>query len=94
MIILSYDVFVCFKRTIATEFERLFQNLITDKDETESKLRQEIIDLTKERDHLQEDVMGVEKAFDDLHRRFEKLKLKIEEFKKVFKFLHFLKFCF
>jgi chromosome segregation ATPase len=61
----------------------LFQNLINDKEESESKLRQEIIDLTKERDHLQEDVIGVEKAFDDLHRRFEKLKTKVEEFKKV-----------
>jgi hypothetical protein len=40
--------------------------------------------LTKERDHLQEDVIGVERAFDDLHRRFEKLKTKVEEFKKVF----------
>jgi uncharacterized coiled-coil DUF342 family protein len=43
-----------------------------------------MLELTKERDHLQEDVIGVEKAFDDLHRRFEKLKTKVEEFKKVF----------
>ncbi len=57
--------------------------LINDKEETESQLKQEIIDLTKERDHLQEDVMGVKKAFNDLHRRFEKLKIKGEEFKKV-----------
>merc|ERR1712127_784564 len=40
------------------------------------------MDLTKERDHLQEDVIGVESAFDDLHRRFEKLKVRVEDFKK------------
>ena len=48
-----------------------------------AKLKNEIIELTKERGHLQEDVIGVERAFDDLHRRFEKLKTKVEEFKKV-----------
>ena len=57
--------------------------MIKDKEESESKLKAEIIELTKERDHLQEDVVGVERAFDDLHRRFEKLKTKVEEFKKV-----------
>ena len=46
------------------------------------RLKNEIIELTKERDHLQEDVIGVERAFDDLHRRFEKLKTKVEEFKR------------
>ena len=57
--------------------------MIKDKEESETKLKNEIIELTKERDHLQEDVIGVERAFDDLHRRFEKLKTKVEEFKKV-----------
>ena len=70
-------------RTIAVEFETIFQNLIRDKEESEAKLKEEMLELTKERDHLQEDVIGVEKAFDDLHRRFEKLKTKVEEFKKV-----------
>lgn len=70
-------------KTIAIEFEQIFRNLIKDKDESETKLKNEIIELTKERDHLQEDVIGVERAFDDLHRRFEKLKTKVEEFKKV-----------
>lgn len=69
-------------KTVAIEFERIFHNLIKDKEESESKLKAEIIELTKERDHLQEDVVGVERAFDDLHRRFEKLKTKVEEFKK------------
>lgn len=69
-------------QTVAVEFERIFQQLIKDKDESENKLKSEILDLTKERDHLQEDVVGVERAFDDLHRRFEKLKTKVEEFKK------------
>jgi chromosome segregation ATPase len=72
---------------VAIEFERIFQSLLKDKDESEAKLKNEIIELTKERDHLQEDVIGVERAFDDLHRRFEKLKTKVEEFKKVNRFL-------
>lgn len=70
-----------FKR-IAMDFEEIFQNLVKDKEEGEIKLKNEIIELTKERDHLQEDVCGVERAFDDLHRRFEKLKTKVEEFKR------------
>jgi len=68
---------------VVVDYDCLFHNLIKDKDEAEGKLKNEIIELTKERDHLQEDVIGVERAFDDLHRRFEKLKTKIEEFKKV-----------
>ena len=70
-------------KTVAIDFEDIFRNLVKDKEESEIKLKNEIIELTKERDHLQEDVIGVERAFDDLHRRFEKLKTKVEEFKKV-----------
>jgi len=70
-------------KTVAIDFEEIFKNLIMDKEENEVKLKNEIIELTKERDQLQEDVIGVERAFDDLHRRFEKLKTKVEEFKKV-----------
>lgn len=69
-------------KTVAVDFEEIFKNLIQEKEECEVKLKNEIIELTKERDHLQEDVIGVERAFDDLHRRFEKLKTKVEEFKK------------
>ncbi|CAF0941569.1 unnamed protein product [Brachionus calyciflorus] len=69
-------------RVIVVEFETIIQNMDNNREESESKLRNELIELTKERDHLQEDVIGVERAFDDLHRRFEKLKLKVEEFKK------------
>jgi len=74
-------------KTVAIDFEEIFKNLIMDKEENEVKLKNEIIELTKERDQLQEDVIGVERAFDDLHRRFEKLKTKVEEFKKVGFFL-------
>lgn len=69
-------------RVIVVEFETIIQNMDNDKEEGESKLKSEILELTKERDQLHEDVMGVERAFDDLHRRFEKLKVKVEEFKK------------
>ena len=68
---------------IAVEFEQIFHQLVKDKDANENKLRQEIIELTKERDHLQEDVVGIERSFDDLHRRFENLKTKVVEFRKV-----------
>jgi len=69
-------------KTIAVEFEKILQNLINDKEDTEASLKNEILELTKERNHLQEDVVGVERAFNDLHRRFENLKAKVEEFKK------------
>lgn len=69
-------------RVIVVEFETIIQNVENNREESEAKLKSEILELTKERDHLQEDVIGVERAFDDLHRRFEKLKIKVEEFKK------------
>lgn len=69
-------------RVIVVEFETIIQNMDNNREDNEEKLRNEILELTKERDHLQEDVIGVERAFDDLHRRFEKLKVKVEEFKK------------
>lgn len=68
---------------IAVEFEQIFHQLIQDKEASEAKYRQEIIELTKERDHLQEDVVGIERSFDDLHRRFDNLKVKVVEFRKV-----------
>ena len=75
-------------KAVAIDFEDIFTNLVKDKEESEVKLKNEIIELTKERDHLQEDVIGVERAFDDLHRRFEKLKTKVEEFKRVFIYVY------
>jgi len=68
---------------IAVEFEQIFHQLIKDKEASEAKYRTEIIELTKERDHLQEDVVGIERSFDDLHRRFDNLKVKVVEFRKV-----------
>lgn len=68
---------------IADEFEKIFKQFVVEKDTNEAKLHKEIIELTKERDHLQEDVVGIERSFDDLHRRFEKLKTKVIELKAV-----------
>lgn len=68
---------------IAVEFEQIFHQLVKDKEASEAKYRQEILELTKERDHLQEDVVGIERSFDDLHRRFDNLKTKVVEFRKV-----------
>lgn len=68
---------------IAVQFEEIFHQLVNDKDANEEKYRQEINELTKERDHLQEDVVGIERSFDDLHRRFDNLKNKVVEFRKV-----------
>ena len=71
---------------IADEFEKIFKQFVVEKDTNEAKLHKEIIELTKERDHLQEDVVGIERSFDDLHRRFEKLKTKVIELKGVISF--------
>lgn len=68
---------------IADEFEKIFKQFVVEKDANEAKLRKEIIDLTKERDHLQEDVVGIEQSFDNLHKRFENLKSKVNVFKTV-----------
>jgi chromosome segregation ATPase len=68
---------------IADEFEKIFKQFVVEKDANEAKLRKEIVDLTKERDHLQEDVVGIEQSFDNLHKRFENLKSKVNVFKNV-----------
>lgn len=67
---------------IAVEFEQIFHLLVKDKEASEAHYQKEILELTKERDQLQEDVLGIERSFDDLHRRFENLKVKVVEFKK------------
>ncbi|XP_065318552.1 transforming acidic coiled-coil-containing protein 1-like [Gordionus sp. m RMFG-2023] len=43
--------------------------------------KEDYLAISKERDQLLEDVKGVEVAFSDLHRRYEKLKVNLENYK-------------
>ncbi len=65
------------------DFEEALKQTEQEKMEKEEKLNKEILELTRERDNLQMDVIGVENANKDIQRRFEVVRERIEEFKEV-----------
>ena len=76
-----------------SEFEEALKVAEQEKMEREEKLNKEIIELTRERDNLQMDVIGVENANKDYQRRFELVRERIEEFKEVGKWKQKKKKC-
>jgi hypothetical protein len=64
------------------DFEEALKMTEQEKMEKEEKLNKEILELTRERDNLQMDVIGVENANKDIQRRFEVVRERIEEFKE------------
>ncbi|CAH8548179.1 unnamed protein product [Dicrocoelium dendriticum] len=69
------------KRCIA-EYDRSLQHLVEEKSRGDAHLNVSMADLMAERDQAVEEVATIEKAFGDLHRRFEKSKQIIEGFKQ------------
>jgi hypothetical protein len=65
------------------DFESALKSVEQEKMEKEEKLNKEILELTRERDNLQLDVIGVENANKDIQRRFDVVRERIEEFKEV-----------
>ena len=65
------------------DFEEALKMAEQEKQEREEKLNKEILELTRERDNLQMDVIGVETANKDFQRRFEIVRVRIDEFKEV-----------
>lgn len=65
-----------------TEYDRSLQHLMTEKSQVQTQANVSVSDLITERDQAIEELATIEKAFGDLHRRFEKSKQIIEGFKK------------
>ncbi|KAL5111885.1 hypothetical protein TcWFU_004026 [Taenia crassiceps] len=68
------------QRCIA-EYERSLRQLAEEKARAEESAKESVIDIISERDQAVEEISTIEKAFGDLHRRFEKSKQIIEGFK-------------
>nr|CDS34726.2 sorting nexin 2 [Hymenolepis microstoma] len=68
------------QRCIA-EYERSLRQLAEEKARAEESAKESVIDIIAERDQAIEEISTIEKAFGDLHRRFEKSKQIIEGFK-------------
>ncbi|KAG5452496.1 hypothetical protein CSKR_201700, partial [Clonorchis sinensis] len=69
------------QRCIA-EYDRSLQHMIAEKSQGQAQVNVSVADLISERDQAVEEVATIEKAFGDLHRRFEKSKQVIEGFKQ------------
>lgn len=65
-----------------SEYERSLQELAKEKTRAEEEAKESVINIISERDQAIEEISTIEKAFGDLHRRFEKSKQIIEGFKK------------
>ncbi|VDN10861.1 unnamed protein product [Dibothriocephalus latus] len=65
-----------------SEYERSLQELAKEKTRAEEEAKESVINVISERDQAIEEISTIEKAFGDLHRRFEKSKQIIEGFKK------------
>ncbi|TNN18201.1 Transforming acidic coiled-coil-containing protein isoform 2 [Schistosoma japonicum] len=65
-----------------TEYDRSLQHMVEEKALSQKEVNVPVADLIKERDEAVEELATIEKAFGDLHRRFEKSKQIIEGFKQ------------
>ncbi|CAH8517052.1 unnamed protein product [Schistosoma turkestanicum] len=65
-----------------TEYDRSLQHMVEEKAYREREVNVPVADVVKERDEALEELATIEKAFGDLHRRFEKSKQVIEGFKQ------------
>ena len=69
-------------KSIVTEFEKTISQLHSETEKTTNASQSSMEDIIKERDQAIDDLQGVEMAFSDLHRRYEKTKSVVEGFKK------------
>ncbi|KAK3726938.1 hypothetical protein QZH41_014794, partial [Actinostola sp. cb2023] len=69
-------------RTVMKEYERTMAEMIETTEKNKNMSDESKNEIMKERDQLQADLNSVEAAFSDLHRRYEKIKGALENFKK------------
>lgn len=64
---------------VAAEFEKIFHQVVKDMEDCDAKYKTMQSDLTKERDGLIEDLIGIQRSFNDLHKRHERLREKTKK---------------
>ncbi|XP_078357818.1 uncharacterized protein LOC144642671 isoform X1 [Oculina patagonica] len=69
-------------RVVMQEYEKTIADMIEKSQKSQDQHNHSTSEVAKERDQLQADLTAVETAFSDLHRRYEKLKGVVENFKK------------
>lgn len=69
-------------RVVMQEYEKTIADMIEKNQKSQDHYDHSTSEVVKERDQLQSDLTAVETAFSDLHRRYEKLKGVVENFKK------------
>lgn len=69
-------------RVVMQEYEKTIADMIEKNQKSQDHYNHSNSEAVKERDQLQADLTAVETAFSDLHRRYEKLKGVVENFKK------------
>jgi len=69
-------------RVVMQEYEKTIADMIEKGQKSQDQYNHSTSEVVKERDQLQADLTAVETAFSDLHRRYEKLKGVVENFKK------------
>ncbi|GAB6025447.1 Transforming acidic coiled-coil-containing protein 3 [Chamberlinius hualienensis] len=69
-------------RAVVGEYEKTMSQLIADREREKEESVKGIDELQKKHDQAVRDLQGVETAFADLHRRYEKAKAVVEGFKK------------
>lgn len=74
---------VCPRRLCIAEYERSLQQVLEERSQREPHVDQSVANLIAERDQAVEEVANIEKAFGDLHRRFEKSRQRIEAYQQV-----------
>lgn len=71
------------------EYEKTLQDFLAQKSSTETVSKDSVEKIMRERDQAIEDTDTIERAFNDLHRRYDKSKQVIEAIKAVSFFLSF-----
>ncbi|XP_048237426.1 transforming acidic coiled-coil-containing protein 3-like isoform X2 [Haliotis rufescens] len=69
-------------RQVVVEYESFINELVNEKEKNSSESKESKNKLKSERNQAIEDLQSVEKSFADLHRRYEKVKSVLEDYRK------------
>lgn len=69
-------------KQVLKEYEKTISELVADKEREKLSYEEERLRLSAERDQAVEDLRGVEAAFADVHRKYERTKSMVEEIKQ------------
>ncbi|XP_033632819.1 transforming acidic coiled-coil-containing protein 3-like isoform X1 [Asterias rubens] len=67
---------------LVTQYEKAMQQMMDDISKAKDSSQESVAGVQKEKEQALEDLASVENAFSELHRRYEKLKITVESYKK------------